>query len=126
MISIEPKAENSFTFSISKEPGFVNFDYEENWISETVFEKTTKEWLQQLANSKDVLAKQKALDALVEITKDSVTSSPVKQEIINAFEKEINAKLYWRYRVYAIGSLRKIMPVPYDAETISILQNIIK
>ena len=97
-IIIAPKAENSYVFSMEKAPGFVVFNFEETFFCETEFEQTPEEYLQQLLKSKDVLAKQKALDRLVEIAKDSSTTPVLKDNIVNAFKNEITTNLYWRYR----------------------------
>ena len=125
-ISIEPKAKNTFTFSMSKAPYMVNFNHEETWFCETEFKKSNEEYLQQLINSNDVVAKQMALDKLVEVAQDSTTSIAIKNEIVTAIKNEITSNLYWRYRQYALGSLRKILTLPYSNETIKILLNLIK
>ena len=124
-VSIAPKAENTFIFSLPQAPGLVNFDYEETWICETIFEKSKEEYLQQLTYSKDVLAKKAALDRLVEIAQDPATTPVYKETILTAFKHEIASPLYWRYRLYALGSLRKILPAPYDSSTISLLLQLI-
>jgi HEAT repeat protein len=104
----------------------VNFDYEETWICETIFEKSKEEYLQQLTYSKDVLAKKAALDRLVEIAQDTITTPAFKDKTLTAFKHEIASPFYWRYRLYALGSLRKILPAPYDSSTISMLLQLIK
>lgn len=124
-VYIEAKSENVFNFSMPKAPAFVNFNYEDTWICETEFAKNTDEYLQQLDRSKDILAKQKALDKLVEIANDSSTNTILKGEILAAFKKEITSNFYWRYRQYALGSLRKILTMPYDTETLSMILNLI-
>lgn len=125
-VTIAPKAENVFTFSLPQAPRLVNFDYEETWICETIFEKSKEEYLQQLTYSKDVLAKKAALDQLVEIAQDTITTPAFNDKIITAFKHEIASPFYWRYRLYALGSLRKILPAPYDSSTISLLLHLIK
>jgi aminopeptidase N len=124
-VYIEAKSENVFNFSMPKAPAFVNFNYEDTWICETEFAKNTDEYLQQLDCSKDILAKQKALDKLVEIANDSSTNTILKGEILAAFKKEITSNFYWRYRQYALGSLLKILTMPYDTETLSMILNLI-
>jgi aminopeptidase N len=125
-VTIEQKAENNFIFLMSKAPKFVNFNFEETWICETEFKKSTEEYLEQLANSKDAIAKQIALDKLVEISNNATTTSDLKQKIVTAFKTEITSKSYWRYRVYALVSLRKIIALPYDSNTITMLLKLIK
>jgi aminopeptidase N len=125
-VNIEPKAENIFEFSMPQAPSFVNFDYEETWICEIKFKKSSEEYFQQLAKSKDVLAKQKALDKLVEMANVSTATAAFKEKTVAAFKNEIISKSYWRYRFYAIASLRKIITVPYNYETIAMLLKLIK
>ena len=85
------------------------------------FEKITEEYFAQLQNSKDVLAKQKALDKLVETAKDSSTSVLLKEKIINAIITEFQSNQYWRYRWYALGALQKIITLPYEEKFTSFL-----
>lgn len=125
-IFIDPKAENKFTFPMPKAPSFVNFNYEGAWICETVFKKSNEEYIQQLINSKDVVAKQIALDKLVEVAKDSLTSAEFNARVTAALQQEITSTLYWRYRQYALSSLRNILTTPYPNETIEMLLNLIK
>jgi aminopeptidase N len=125
-IFIEPKAENTYFFSRKKAPLLVNFNVEEVFLCETEFKKSNEEYLQQLQKSKDIIAQQKALDKLVEIAKDTATTPNFKAKIVTAFKNEISSQKYWRYRAYALASLRKILTLPYDVETVSMLLNLIK
>ena len=125
-VDIEPKAINVFTFSLLKVPEFVNFNYKETWLCETEYNKTKEEYLYQLTHSRDVLARQKALDDLVEVAKDSSCTTELKNNIIQTLKKEVNSKSYWRYRVYALGAFRKIISLPYDSATVEMLLNLIK
>lgn len=123
--NLEAKPENNFTFPMQKAPSFVHFNFEETWICETTFESSQEEYLQQLIYSKDVLAKQKAIDKLVEIVNDSSTSKAFKEKVISTLKDEISSEKYWRYRVYALGSLRKIISAPYDQGIIEMLLRLI-
>jgi aminopeptidase N len=125
-IEIQAQEKNVFTFSLPKAPEFVNFNFEDRWFCEMDYKQSKDEYLNQLAQSKDVLAKQRALDKLVEVAKDSTTLTELKNRISAAFKAEIKSNLYWRYRQYALGSLRKIIPLPYDQETINFLLALIK
>jgi aminopeptidase N len=125
-VYIKPQSENVFVFQLNNNPKFINFNYEEVFLCETTFDKTNEEYLNQLQYSKDIIAKQKALDNLVKVAQDSSSSIMIKDKVIVAFKKEINSKLYWRYRHYALGSLRKILKFPYDDETTDMLLNLIK
>lgn len=125
-VTIAPKAENTFSFPAAKAPGFVNFNYEGTWICETEFNKSGEEYLQQLSHSKDILAKQSALDQLATIANDSTTTEAFKEAIITAVKNEITSKSYWRYRAYALGALRKIITLPYDEGSIEMLLALIR
>lgn len=124
-IQIHPKKENIYYFTLSKAPDFVNFNFEDNWICETEYLQSTHEYLYQLLQSHDVVAKQKALDQLVVIAQDTSTNPMIKNKIIHAFQQEITSNGYWRYRQYALVSLRKILTLPYDDYTTTMLLNLI-
>lgn len=124
-VYLKPQPENTFTFSSVSNPKLVNFNFEETYLCETIFEKTSDEYFYQLQNSKDVLAKQKALDKLVEAANDSSATALIKKKIFDVFTKEIQSNQYWRYRWYALGSLQKIIALPYDEKTIAFLTEII-
>lgn len=126
-ICLKPQAENTFVFALNKKPKFVNFNLHERFLGEVIFEKKYDEYLYQLQHSKDILAKQKALDKLVEMAKDTnKTNVEIKDKIIKTVTKEITSKQYWRYRNYALGSLQKIIPPPFDQKTISLLIGLAK
>ncbi len=125
-ILLKPQAENTFAFSWPENPKFVNFNVEERFLCETSFDKTPEEYLHQLQNSNDVLAKQKALDKLVEIVQDSTVSSSLKEKISQAMVAEFQSEQYWRYRWYVLGSLQKIWPLPYSNTTIAFLKEAIQ
>lgn len=124
-ILIQAKKENIFYFTLSKAPDFVNFNFEENWLCETEFLQSTHEYLYQLSQSHDLVAKQKALDQLANIAQDTSTNPMTKNKIIHAFQQEITSNGYWRYRQYALVSLRKILTLPYDDYTTNMLLNLI-
>lgn len=124
-IHIKPQQENTFLFSISANPTFVHFNVEETFFCQTLFEKTSEEYFHQLQKSKDVLAKQSALDKLVELANDSSTTMELKNRVINTIVAEFKTDQYWRYRWYVLGSLQKIYSLPYDQKTIDFLTNTI-
>ncbi len=123
-VRLEAKAENIFTFSTNENPKFVNFNVNETFLCETIFEKTTDEYFYQLQGSNDVLAKQKAIDKLVEAAKNS--DNLLKEKVINALKAEFQTNQYWRYRMYVLGALQKIFIQPYDQKTIDFLIESIK
>lgn len=120
-VSLNPQLENTFYFQSPANPKFLNFNFEETFLCETIFEKTTGEYLYQLQYSKDILAKQKAIDHLAAATKDSNTSALQKDIIITAITNELQSNQYWRYRWYALGALQKIFDLPYSEKYISFL-----
>ena len=124
-ITLEPKEENIFTFDFLKEPVFVAFNSEDLWICETDYKCSGDDYLFQLLGSKDVVTKQRAMDKLVEIVNDTSASSSFKLKVIGAIKNEINSKEYWRHRMYALASLRKIISVPYDENITSLLMKLI-
>ena len=126
-INIAPKDENKFTFSLPWEPLFVNFNYEESFLCVTVFKRSHQEYFNVVRGSKDVLARQQAIDTLVLIANDPGTNLSQKKEIAEALKKEItNNQHYWRYRQYALGALRRISSIPHDEEMKNMLIKLIK
>ena len=81
-----------------------------------------EEWLNQLDLSKDVLARQNTMDSLVTMANDSTATLTLKDRLWHALTREVASDQYWRYRWYALGSLQKILTLPYDAKTIKFLE----
>lgn len=125
-IALEPKEINSFKFNLKTEPEFINFNYENTWLCEIVFNKSTKEYMQQLLYSKDVLARQEAIDHLVRIANDSTTSVGLIDTISSMLISEITSNQYWRYRLYALTSLRKTHRPPYSETITALLKHLIE
>lgn len=121
-IGLKPMAENTFEFVLSKRPEYVHFNVHGTFLSESNFQRDTASYLRQLEKSRDVLARKSALDTLVLFAKDSAISTAAKEKIIGAFSREIQSGQYWRYRLYALGSLQKILTPPYSPE----IQNMLK
>ena len=125
-IYLKPAEINTYQIPLSKAPLYVNFNYEETFLCENEYFIEPAEHFELIKNSPDLLAKQRSMDRLVEIAKDSFPSPDLKSKIVNAIKNEITSKSYWRYRNYALASLRKIIPFPYDTTVISLLINMIK
>lgn len=123
---LKPEKENKYELNRDVEPLFVNFNFESIILSESNYTQSNEELLQMLTSSKDVIAKQKSIDKLVEIAIDSNTTPGLKLKIKQAISHEINSKYYWRYRQYALVSLRKISSFPYGKEFTSLVINLIK
>nr|MBK9653242.1 HEAT repeat domain-containing protein [Bacteroidota bacterium] len=123
-ITIQAKPENIYTFDNQTKPGFINFNFENTWICETTFEKTFDELINQLQNSKDILARQSAVVALADIAKDEKTTEENKNKIKIEFRKVVMSDAYWRLRAAAIFQLRALTAsgiFKMDDETISML-----
>ncbi|MBK9689116.1 MAG: hypothetical protein IPO65_15705 [Saprospiraceae bacterium] len=120
-VYLKPQRENLFVFDCPSSPQFVNFNFEDNFLCEVAFEKSMEEWLNQLDLSKDVLARQNAMDRLVTMVTDSTATLTLKDRLWHALTREVSSDQYWRYRWYALGSLQKILTLPYDAKTIKFL-----
>lgn len=104
-IQLLPKEVNTFTFQCKSEPKLVNFDFESTWIKELNFEKSLDELLYQLQHSKDILARNAALNELVALSKKETTSNDDKAKIKSAIENIISGDSYWRLRLTAISQL---------------------
>lgn len=129
VLFIEPKEENTYNFSLVVEPKLINFDYEGAWIKEVSFKKSFNELLYQLKNSKDILARQIALNELALIAKNKKTTIADKEKVITAFRSIILSNAYFRLKNSAIIQLRKLnvsAENKVDKETISILLTAIK
>jgi aminopeptidase N len=125
-VYLQPQRENQYFFACPAYPKFVNFNNEENFLCEVEFEQSVEEYFYQLEFSKDVLARQKAMDRLVTMCNDSTASQAVKDRLWLALTREVSSDRYWRYRWYALGSLQKIIPPPYDERTLAFLETTIQ
>ncbi len=123
-IWLKPEAENVFTFNLSSDPKFVNFDYESTWIAEIKFEKSLDELIYLVENSTDVLAKRSAMIELANIGKNEKTAANDRAKIANTLRNRVLSKEYWRLRNSALTQLVAVNPT--DEATISTLLTIIK
>ena len=123
---IAAQEENTFTFTLTEEPQFVNVDFESHWIKDIAFQKPINEWLAQLENSQDVLAKWDAIDSLVKMAKQPETPSVEKDKIKAALRAVVSSNSYWRLKSYALTQLRGLLTLPYDKPTIALLLQTIK
>ena len=125
-IVLQPKYENTFTFSLPQAPRFVNVDYENTWIKEMTFEKSFEAYLAQFQEGTDILGRNEALFALAEIAKNDTTSAKSKTQIYTAFRNIIAGKSYWRLRMTAVSQLNIMLPKPIDEETAALFVRLIK
>lgn len=124
-VYLKPQLENTFTLSMEHAPEFVNFNYEQTFLCVTTFSKSKEEYLAIVLKSKDVLAKRDALNQLMTIANDSTTTVEFKRKIKEAFIHEVQSTQYWRYRMWALGSLANMVTLPYQTEVISLLKETI-
>jgi aminopeptidase N len=122
---LKPQKENIFQFSAANNPKFVNFNVEDLFLCETQVETAKEEFLAQFKESQDVAAKLKALNKLVEVANDTLTSAVFRAAIEDAVFAEINSNAYWRCRMAALGALSRIVSVPKHEKAISLLKNLI-
>lgn len=126
VVTLEPKAENIFTFSMVNEPRLINFDYKDVWLCEKIFEKSFEELIYQAENDKSVLGRISSIKDLAKIAGNQETTQIEKEIIYNVLIKQVTSDLYWRYRLNCLSTLQSILPTPYNEKTISMLLNIIK
>lgn len=96
---IEPKEEQTFTFTVDSQPQLVNFDYGSTLIKELKFDKPTNELVYQLTRDEDVLGRIWALDQLSNRLKDKATAEADKQKIVAAIAGALNNDRFWGARV---------------------------
>ncbi len=122
---LKAQKENTFQFNLAQNPKFVNFNVENKFLCETQFDATKEEFLAQFITSQDVAAKQNALNNLVTIANDSLTSAALKTAIEAALIAEITSKAYWRWRMVALGALSRIVSVSKHEVVLSLLKDLI-
>lgn len=126
-IRVAAKPENTFSFPLASAPKLVHFDYGNIWIKEVIFEKTVDEWLYQLENSTDIIARNQALFELVTIAKDPKTTDSDTTKILKSLRGVIAGDSYWRLRFITLQQLQGIKtgnnkPVKLDQATLTMLQ----
>ncbi|HEX3557605.1 MAG TPA: M1 family aminopeptidase [Pyrinomonadaceae bacterium] len=105
-VMIEPKEEQTFTFSADAEPQLVNFDYGGTTVKELKFDKTTDALAYQLANDEDVLGRVWALGQLSERAKDKATADADRQRITSALAAALKGDKFWGVRLESAGALK--------------------
>ena len=108
-IYIKPEKENTYTFKLSSNPQFVNFDFENSWVKEERYEKSPGEWVNQYQESKDLLAKISALGQLRKIANQA--SDQQEREIVYSAMRSVilSAKTYWRIKMQTLWQLQGLM-----------------
>jgi aminopeptidase N len=104
-IQIEPKGEQTFSFSVDSQPLLVNFDYGSTLIKELRFDKTTDELTYQLSNDQDVLGRLSALNQLFSRLRDKATADADKQKITGSLISTLSGDKFWGVRMEAASML---------------------
>lgn len=128
-LQLEAKADTTFTFTLAQAPKLVNVDFENNWIREIKMEKTVEEWLYQLENSRDVLARNAAISPLAVAYKTATSDD--REKIKNSFRKVIQSSCYWRLKTTALSGLLTVSKtdteIPeFDASTTEMLLQLVE
>jgi aminopeptidase N len=124
-IELKSQKENIYKIKHNTAPKFVHFNVNENFLCEYVFKQNTDEYLHQLEFADDIAAKKVAIDALISVSKDSTTTTELRDQIQAAFNNQINSKFYWRYRLYALTGLNRIQGSSLNEEYKKLLINLI-
>ncbi len=104
-VSIAPKEEQTFRFSVDSEPLLVGFDYGGTLIKELVFVKTTGQLQYQLAHDQDVLGRVWALQQLAPLMNDGKTTGADRLMIIKSISDTLTKDQFWGTRLEAAASL---------------------
>ena len=104
-VRLEPKAVNTFGFTMPNKPRLVNFDHEDVWIKEVTFKKPLPELLHQLRNDNDVLGQRFAMQQLVKLPENDVSTKATRERIIAGIRDLIDGESYWRIRASAVTQL---------------------
>jgi aminopeptidase N len=107
-VSIAPKEEQTFKFTVDSEPLLVGFDYGGTLIKELVFVKTTGQLQYQLAHDQDVLGRIWALQQLSPRMRDDKTSGADRQAITKAISDTVTKDQFWGTRLEAAALLNGV------------------
>lgn len=131
-VQLFAEEENTYTFSMDKKPSLVNFDFEDTWIKESKFEKTTASLLLELEESKDVLHKVTLMQKLRRTALDVDTEPKIVAKIKTALRERALKEDYWRMRLIAISQLSQLFSpasdgkIHLDKETEMVLLKLVK
>lgn len=130
-VTIEPKAENVFTFDVASKPMLISFDPESTIIKELKYWKSTSDLIYQLKNDKDVLGRASAMEELTNRWKSKDTSAEEKAAILSALNSEATGDTFWELRRDALETLTAPQGPPrvaasYDAAIVASLVAAVK
>jgi len=100
---IEPKLEQSFTFSVDAEPLLVNFDYKSTIIKELHFSKRPRRSFTNLPMIRDIMGNFGALGRLKERLDDNTIAESDKKLISATLRAEVKFR-------QVLGSSSKSLP----------------
>ncbi len=106
---IEPKEEQTLTFSVDSEPLLVDFDYGGTLIKELHFEKSTAQLIYQLSHDADVLGRIFALNELTPRMKNPATSPDENSAITKAIASAATGDTFWGVRFDSVSALRGVV-----------------
>jgi aminopeptidase N len=107
-IWIQPKEEQSFSFTEDSEPLLVNFDYQSTLIKELRFNKTTPALVYQLTRDEDVMGRLWALDQLKDRISDKSIPAAERSQIVSALVGALKNDKFWGARVNLARALSGI------------------
>jgi aminopeptidase N len=98
-VMVEPKEEQTFTFTVDSEPLLVNFDYGSTLIKELKFDKPTDALVYQLTRDDDVTGRLWALGQLSKRLNENDLAALDRQKIATALGASLNNDKFWGVRV---------------------------
>jgi aminopeptidase N len=107
-VMIEPKEEQSFTFTVDSVPALVNFDYGSTLIKELKFDKPTDELVYQLTRDEDVTGRLWALGQLSNRFNEKGLAAAERGKISAALGAALTNDKFWGVRVDVAAALGTI------------------
>lgn len=104
-VNIEPRAEQSFTFSVDSKPVLVNFDYGNTVIKELKFDKLITDLIYQLSKDQDTQGRVWAAEELAHRLGGSSTSDADRKQIISALTASVKNDKFWGVRLESVKAL---------------------
>jgi aminopeptidase N len=97
-IMLEPREEQTFTFTVDSAPQLVHFDYGSTLIKEVKFEKPTDELVYQLTRDEDVTGRLWALGQLTTRLNEKSIAAAERQRIAAALGAALGNDKFWGVR----------------------------
>ncbi len=107
-LMVEPREEQTFTFTVDSTPLLVHFDYGSTLIKELKFDKPTDELVYQLTRDEDVTGRLWALGQLTNRLNEKTIAAAERQKIAAALGASLGNDRFWGVRsdvATAIGGL---------------------